>query len=359
VRGHNEGTIWKRADGLWVAQVTLPNGKRKSKYSKTRKVVSDWLLETQKAIKDGMMVDSGKMTVTELLDKYFSEVAEHTLKPKTLESYESIIRLHLKPDLGGIKLSQLTPSHLQTLYSQKIKSGLSNRTVQYIHAVIHRALQQAVKWGLTVRNVADAVDAPKVAKKTPEMLTEAQVKQLIASSSGRMKIILIIATTCGLREGEILGLEWGDVSLEGAVIYVRHTTQTLWKKGIVKSEPKTEKGKRPVELPQYTVAALKQWQAETGDKDGLVIHTSSGKPFSSRNMLRDFAGLLKANEFPHVKFHSLRHFHATSLLKKNVNPKIVQERLGHSRIDMTLDQYSHVIPGMQKEAAGKIDEMFN
>lgn len=270
-----------------------------------------------------------------------------------------IIRLHLKPEIGGIRLSQLTPSQLQTLYSQIIKSGLSNRSAQYTHAVIHRALAQAVKWGLIIRNVADAVDAPKVHKKTPELLTEAQVKSLLAGAEGRMKVILTIAATCGLREGEILGLRWEDVDLAAGMMYVRHTTQSIYKQGIIDSEPKTEKGKRLVELPRFTVQVLTEYQKQTGETEGLIIHTSSGKPFAARNMLRDYKALLEKLGLPKTNFHSLRHFHATSLLKKNVNPKIVQERLGHSRIDMTLDTYSHVIPGMQREAADKVDDIFN
>jgi len=355
-RAHGEGTIFQDSRGYWVGEITLPNGKRKRKYSKTQKVVKDWLHIEREAIKSGLWIGDDRITISELLDRYFNDVALHTLRPKTIESYESIIRLHLKPEIGNVKLAALTPAHLQTLYSKKINSGLSKRSVQYIHAVIHRALKQAMKWGLTVRNVADAVDAPKVKKTAPTTLTQAQIATLLDASDGRMKAILILAITTGMRQGELLGLHWQDIS--GSEIHVQHTTQTLYKQGIVISEPKTEKGKRSITLPEIAINALRDCRQVTGDETGLVFHTSTGRPISVRNLIRDFQAVLEKAGLPHIRFHDLRHTSATLLLIAGVHPKVVQERLGHSRIDMTLDTYSHVVPSMQEDAAEKKNKLF-
>jgi integrase len=357
-RSPGEGTIFQENTNLWVAEITLPDGKRKRKRSKTQKIVRDWLLNQREAVKKGLWQDNEKITVGDFLDRYYTDVASHTLRAKTLVSYESIIRLHLKPEIGYLRLVALTPAHLQNLYAKKLDSGLSKRSVQYIHAVIHRVLTQAVKWGILVRNIADAVDAPKVNKKAPEVLTEAQVKQLLDSTTGRLKAIILIAATCGLRQGEILGLRWEDTDLNKSSIYISQTAQSIYKQGIIISEPKTERGKREVTLPEVTIETLKEYQLVTGDYKGLIFHTDTYKPVAARNVLRDYQALLDKGGLPHVTFHSLRHYHATALLQKNVNPKIVQERLGHSRISETLDIYSHVIPGMQQEAADKIDEIF-
>lgn len=348
-RSKGEGTIYQRKDGSWCAQITLPDGKRVTKYGKTQSQVRDWLLGQRKALQDGLLTEGRNITFGQLLARYYNDVAVHTLKPKTLESYEGLIRLHIQPTLGRIKLSALTPVHLQNLYSEKKKQGYSNRTVQYIHAVIRRVLAQGVKWGLTTRNVAEATDAPKNTPKPPEILTEDQIKKLLSVAEGRMRAILILAVYTGMRQGEILGLHWEDIS--GSEINIRHTSQTLHKKGIVISEPKTEKSRRTITVSQTVLDAL----GEPGD--GLVFQTSTGRPVSARNVGRDYKVLLKRAGLPNVTFHSLRHFHASALLSKNIHPKIVQERLGHSRIDITLDTYSHVIPGMQKEAAEKIDEL--
>jgi integrase len=352
-RSRGEGTIYVRPDGLWVAQITLPSGKRKTKYGKNQQTVRSWLLEARKAAKDGFMTDVGNITFVELIERYYADVAIHTLKPKTLESYETLIRIHIKPELGNIKLNQLTPVHLQTLYSEKIKAGYSKRTVQYIHSIIRRILSQGVKWGMTTRNIADATDAPKNSPKPPEMLTEDQVKKLLASAKGRLKTILSLAVLTGMRRSELLGLYWEDVDLKNGAVHVKHTAQSLRGRGVYIGEPKTEKSKRTITLPQSIVQTL----AEQDPKVGLVFHTSSGKPIAPRNLLRDLQNLLEKCGLPKVTFHSLRHFHASTLLKINIHPKIVQERLGHSRIDTTLDLYTHLVPGMQKEAADKIDEL--
>lgn len=356
-RSNHEGTIFREKTGLWVAEVYV-DGKKTRKRSKNQKVVREWLLEQREAIKKGLWVEDTKVTVAQFFDRYYEEIASHTLRPKTLVSYESIIRLHIKPDLGELRLVQLTPGHLQSLYSKKLNSGLSNRTVQYIHAVIHRVLGQALKWGLVARNVADVVEAPKPAKTAPIVLTEDQVKQLLDASEGRLKVVLILAATCGLRQAEILGLRWEDVGFSESSIYIRQTAQTIHKQGILITEPKTDKGRRSIILPFVALDALMSYQSQTGETEGLIFHTSTGKPISARNLIRDFKSVLEKAGLPNVKFHSLRHFHATSLLKKNVNPKIVQERLGHSRISETLDTYSHVIPTLQQEAADKVDEIF-
>jgi integrase len=355
-RAHGEGSIFQDSRGYWVGDVTLPSGKRKRKYAKTQKAVKDWLQSEREAIKSGLWIGDEKITISELLDRYFNDVAVHTLRPKTIESYESIIRLHLKPEIGNVKLSALTPAHLQTLYSNKIQSGLSKRTVQYIHAVIHRALKQALKWGLTVRNVADAVDAPKVKKTAPTTLTQAQIASLLDAADGWLKTILVLAITTGMRQGELLGLHWEDIS--GSEIHVRHTTQTLYKKGIVISEPKTDRGKRTITLPEIAVKALQEYQQVMSDKTGLVFHTSTGKPISARNLIRGFQTVLEKAGLPHIRFHDLRHTSATLLLIAGVHPKVVQERLGHSRIDMTLDTYSHVVPSLQEDAAEKMNKLF-
>jgi len=164
--------IYQRSDGLWVARISLPNGKRKSKYSLKQKVVKDCLLEKRKQALDGTLADDKELTFSEFLECWLEDVKVPLLSPSTIATHKSIIRNHIKPSISAIRLSQITPAHLSTLYAEKLRSGLSKRTVIYIHTIIHQTLNQALKWGLVARNVATAVNAPTPDKKLIEQLNQ-------------------------------------------------------------------------------------------------------------------------------------------------------------------------------------------
>lgn len=362
-RSRGEGSIFKRSDGLWTARITLPNGKRKTKYAKSQKEVRDWLVEMQNANRAGTWSDAQSVTFAEFMERYLSDVVAHTLRLTTQDSYVSLTRKHLIPELGSIKLINLRPNHLQSLYSDRLNQGYSRRTVQYLHAIMHKALAQAVKWDLIPRNVADAVDAPRPAKQTPQILTQAQARQFLDYvKDDPLYPVWLLAITSGMRKGEILGLRWVDCDLEAGIIHVSQTALTVYKKGMVISEPKTEQSKRSIGLPPATVAALKahkEHQARyhdfSGFKDqGLVFPTKRGTPIGSRNLLKYFQEAVEKAGLPKVSFHSLRHLHATMLLSANLHPKVVQSRLGHSNIAMTMDLYSHVMPGMDEKAVAEM-----
>jgi len=215
-RGHGEGTIYfRQSDNRWVAQVTLDNGKRKTKRFKTQREAQKWLLEARKAKENGVLLDADNIRFSEFLDRWLSDVAKHTVRPKTFESYSYLVNSHIKPSLGHLRLVAIRPDHLQKLYAEKLQSGLSPRTVQYIHALIHRSLGQALKWGLVVRNAADVVEAPRVRRKAPQTLTAGEVRRFLeAARNERWYALYVCAIGLGLRQGELLGLKWGDVDLE-------------------------------------------------------------------------------------------------------------------------------------------------
>lgn len=355
-RARGEGTIYQNPSGLWVAQITLPTGKRKAKYSKNQRVVKDWLLNQRQAVQTGNWVEKDQITVEQFLDRYFEDVAKHSLRPKTLETYEYLLRMHIKPELGKIKLASLRPDQVQNLYANKLESGLSNRTVQFMHSILHKALQQALKWGLVYRNVADLVEPPSVKKKAPQTLSSSQVKQFLNSiRDDRMFPIFALAIGCGLREGEVLGLHYEDIDWETQTIHVKHAIQYLIGKGLVLTEPKTDKSRRAVEIPDFAFQALKDHRDLHNIHQGLMFVTSNGTPFSPRNVIRFFKQSLEQAGLPEIRFHDLRHTSATLLLTAGVHPKVVQEMLGHSQINLTMDTYSHVLPSMQQEASKKMD----
>jgi len=358
-RSRGEGTIFlDKSSGLWVAEITLPNGKKRRKYSKTQTVVKEWLLAQRNALKQGLLVESEKVTVSQFLDCYFTDVASHTVRPKTLESYEYIIRMHIKPEIGPIKLSALRPDHLQKLYSDKLNSGLSRRTVQYIHSVMHKSLDQALRWGLVQRNVADLVDAPSVKRKALNVWSVEQTKKFLDTvKDRRFYPIYVIAISCGMREGEILGLHYEDVDFENGLIHVRHAIQYLLGKGLVLTEPKTEKARRSIKMPDITLQALRQHYDKQKRNQGFIFITGNNTPISPRNLVRDFKSVLAETGLPDIRFYDLRHLCATLHLMAGTHPKTVQSLLGHSQINLTLDTYSHMLPVLEEEAAEKMNSI--
>lgn len=370
-RAAGEGSIFYREDkGLWCGQVTLPSGKRKTKYAKTQKEVKEWLLGQREAVRDQNWVETESLTLSAFLDRYMADVGAHTLRPKTIEAYSYLIRLHIKPELGNLRLTSLRPDHLQKLYSQKLNSGLSRRTVQFIHGVLHKSLNQALRWGLVTRNVADLVDAPTVKKKELQTFTQEQIETFLTAVRGhRWENIYLVAVGTGMREGELLGIHVSDVQMDKGIIQVRHTIQYLVGKGLVVGEPKSDKSKRAIPLPAFAIEAIKRQleyrsaiRESAGEKwteSGMLFTTGNGTPISPRNLIRHFKEVLETVGLPEIRFHDFsRHTHATLLLQAGVHPKVVQERLGHSQISLTMDVYSHVLPSMQEEASSKINDLF-
>jgi len=356
-RTKGEGTIYfNKTSKRWVAQITLPNGQRKGKTSKRQKVVQDWLINQRKKANDGLYVTDEQIKLGAFLDRYLVDVAAHNLRPRTYERYVGVINNHIKPDLGNIRLSALRPDHVQSLYSKKLTSGLSLNSVRYIHAVLHKALFQALKWGLVSRNVSDLVDKPKTERKTFKTWSVVEVNQFLdAVVDHRWYPIYVLAIHTGLRQGELLGIHREDIDLEHGVINVRHQISSIRGQGLTITEPKTDKARRPVILPSTALDALKQHLKVIGNGGGLIFTTSTGNPISPRNILRHFKQVIDQTSLPDIRFHDLRHTHATLLLAAGVHPKVVQERLGHSQISLTLDTYSHVIPSLQSEAAEQFE----
>lgn len=242
------------------------------------------------------------------------------------------------------------------------KVGASTETRRLARVVLRRGLKQALKWGLIVRNVCDAVDAPKMVKSEIMPLTQDQVAKLLAAAKDDwLEALYVTAVGTGLRLGELFGLQWRDVDLNAGTLSVRHTLTEVGGK-LTLTEPKTAKSRRLVTLPRRVVDALadhrKRMVAAGFASVPFVFCNSAGGPLRRSHFHeREFKPLLERAELPAIRFHDLRHTSATLLLKQGVHPKVVQERLGHSQISITLDIYRHVMPSMQADAASRLDSM--
>ena len=288
---------------------------------------------------------------------YMEIVGKHTLRPRTQEMQEVFVRVHINPALGKIKLKDLRPQDLQNFYSQKISSGLSKRTVQLLHTTLRTALKRAVLWGVVARNVTDFVQSPRPVKTAAPFYTKEQLNTFLdAVKNHRWYLIYLLLVYGGFREGEVLGIHYEDCDMVNKVINVRHTVITL-KSGLVIGEPKTKTSKRAVTLPKVAFNELKKHLEQLEKNRGLIFTTSTGSPISPRNLIRDFKKAISSVGLPDINVHGLRHSHASLLLASGINPKIVQERLGHASIALTLSTYSHTIPSMQHDVADKLDEI--
>jgi len=249
-----------------------------------------------------------------------------------------------------------------------LDKGVSARTVLLTHSVLHKALNQALKLGLIGRNPAQAVSRPKVSYKEMRVLTSDEARTFLSAAEGtRYRALFHLALHTGMREGELLGLKWDDLDWVTRQLQVKRQLQVMPGKGLVFAEPKTAAGRRTIVLSKSMVEKLRehlddqnqdrQKAREKWHENGLIFPTTIGTPMAARNMYEDFRKLLKRIDLPLIRFHDLRHTATTLMLQRGVHPKIVQERLGHADISMTLNTYSHVLPSMQAEAAEKLDEL--
>ena len=369
-RGQGEGSIFKRRDGRWCAALNLgwKNGKRHRKwfYGETRDDVQRQLTAALRNHQLGFNVAPGRHTVAQFLERWLTDCVAPSTRPRTLDSYSDSVRLHLRPTIGNIPLANLAPQHVQAMINEKLAAGFSPRSVQYMHSVLSRALNRAVKWDLVPRNVCTLVAPPRVPRHHVEPLSPEDAHRLLdAVKDDQNEALYSVAMALGLRKGEALGLRWLDIDLDAGTVSVRHQLQT--RRGKTLTEPKSERSRRTLPLPQFAVKALRAHRARqlqarllAGSRwkeTGHVFTTSIGTPMDASRVSKLFRKALKKATLPHKRFHDLRHTAASLLLAQGVHPRVVMETLGHSQISVTMNTYSHVMPTLLRDAADKMDAL--
>ena len=365
-RGHGEGSIFQRSDGRWAASISLEGRKCKTYYGKTRKEVQEQLKTALHEQQQSTLLNVPRQTVEQFLRYWLEDVHKPSIRVRTYVRYEGMLRLHFIPVLGHLQLLKLSPQHIQALYAQKLKEGLSTNTVNVLHAILHKAFDHAVRLNLLPRNLCDVVSPPRTEEHEIQSLSLEQVQQLLtAAQDHHLEALFVLALMTGMRRGELLALKWQDVNFAESTLYVRRACIEVTGRGIIETEPKTAKGRRSIHLPPLAIEALKKHRAnqvevrrkaEIWQERDLIFCTSRGTPFIATYLHGVFKALLKKANLPDMRFHDLRHSAATLLLGMGTHPKVVQELLGHSQISMTMDIYSHVMPGMQKDALTKLNE---
>jgi len=323
----------------------------------------------------GLRITSSKMTTADYLARWLRDYASTNVSAKTYQRYKQIVEKNIVPALGHYHLASLTPLQIQDFYSwalthgrsKGVGDGLSPRTVLHFHRVLHKALGQAVRWQLLNHNPADAVEPPKVQRAEMKYLASDETARLLRElDSTPYYLPALIASCTGMRRGEVLGLRWSDVDLDGKCLYVRRSLMQT-DDGLTFKSPKSRKGRR-IDLGDSVLRELRRHKARQAENrlalgasyqdNDLVVCRDDGSACKPDTFTTAFRSYVHRRGF-NISFHSLRHSHATQLLERGINPKVISERLGHANISITLDIYSHVTPTMQEEAASVFDSMLD
>lgn len=377
MRGH----IKRRSGGSWSIVIDIgkdpATGKRRQQWytvKGTKKEAQSKMRELLDALEKGVFVKPNKRTFEAWLEEWLENYAKMRVSPKTWDGYRHIVRRHISPALGALELIKLEPRHLQNHYAKELasgrlngKGGLGNRAVQYEHRIISNALTYALKMGVVSRNVAQAVDPPRVAHKTMMVLAADDIEKVL--NEARLTTyypIIFTALYTGMRRGELLALRWKDLDLTLARLSVVNSLYRLNGKTVIK-EPKSPHSRRMIALPPTLSLMLRDYKGErqarmilTGDpltEEDFVFARNNGKPHDPDTVTGAWAKIAKNVGLANVRFHDLRHTHATLMLMAGIHPKIVSERLGHSKVAITLDIYSHIVPGLQEAAAESFDKL--
>jgi integrase len=355
-----------RKDGRAQAQA-MYEGKRITKYGKTKTEAKQKLDAYLADLRSGKVVLGPKQTVEQYLTHWLENVHRLGIELTSLSRYRGILRTHLIPAFGHLQLSQLTKDHVQAFHAEKLRGGYAPATIRMIHNLLSCALDDAVADGLLARNVCDNVTLPKQRQHKPHVLNKEQASRLVAAARGhRLWFLILMGLATGARLGELLALHWSDFDMHGLRILIRRSVAWIAGMGHVEKEPKTSHGVRKVVLTRVVMDAIQEQKEYIGQVKNSAIHwddldlvfpNKNGRHLRKNQVGEEFHAIISEAGLPaETTMHDLRHSFATLLFAAGVNPKVIQEALGHSNISVTLGMYGDVLPDMQDGIGGIMDD---
>jgi integrase len=368
-RGRGEGSVtFNSAKRLYVASVRDQRGengivRRRFVYAKRKSDVLEKLRALQNAEPSRRTQRQQRMTVGEFIRDWLEASAKSRIRDGTYRLYKGYVDNKITPDhqLSGLRISELTPGDIRAFYGRLAERGDSASLRRKVHVLLKSALKQALKDGELTRNVCDAVDAPRVARREMLCLDEKQSALLLgAVKSSPLRALYVLAQSCGLRLGELLGLQRSDINIAEGRLSVHRTFD---EKSLSAKEPKSERSRRTIELPRMAREALSDHEKNTPpgamNASPWVFCDKEGRPLRGSHIIRDsLTKTLEQAGLPKIRFHDLRHTAATLMLLKGVPIITVSKILGHASVGFTLQTYGHVLPSMEKDAVKKMDELF-
>ncbi len=363
-------TFWQYVVDLGDDPETGRRRQRRKRGFKTQSEANDALEEARRAIEaGGYLFDVEHMSFIEYLEMWLEGLPQTDMKPRTISDYRNETRRYIKPHLGEVKLTKLTPLHLERLYRTLMEGGgkngrpLSAKTVLRVHRVIRKAIGDAERKGILNRNVARLADKPSTSQldtERPAWTPEELRKFLKAAEGDELFALYRLAALTGMRRGELCGLRWEDVDLSEQVVKVRFALAMIDGTPEI-TTPKSRRSRRVLDIDGGTVKILRdhrkrqleaaEFVGEGWQETGYVFTTVIGTSQHPDNVSKRFVALVKTLDVKYLTLHGLRHTHATHLLSIGKNPRMVSERLGHADVAFTLQVYGHVLPGHQREAA--------
>ena len=359
------GSVRERANGTWEGRY-WQGGRQRAVYARTEREAQSKLRAALAAAELGITAPSLRLTTGAWLDRWLAEYVVPLRRPRTAESYRYVVRTHLRPALGRRPLARLSPDDVSGLLARLAAEGkLSPTTRRYIYSILRISLGRALKLGLVARNVCTLVDPPRKSRPELRPLSSDQVTAFLGATEGdRLHALYVVAIGLGLRQGEALALAWEDVDRERGIVHVRHT---LRRGDRAIAEPKTERAKRTLLLPDRVRAALRRQEvAQARDRlaagagwqdSGLIFTTPVGRPLDGVNVTHGFQAALARAGLPRQRFHDLRHAHATLLIEGGVELAIVSRALGHSDLSTTADVYGSWTRDMAGRVASRMDDV--
>lgn len=377
------GHIRRRGERSWELKFDIGTdpltGKRLTRYHSfkgTKRGAAAELVRLMAGVNSGDYVDPSKLTLGDFLDCWERDWAATNVSPKTLERYKELTRCHARPHLGAMKLRKLKPVNFAELYAKLLCEGrspdvgLSARTVGHVHRVLHRALGHAVQWSLLTASPIAGIDPPKVESTEIEILTEDQVRTVIAKLRGHALYPMVVTgLATGMRRGELLALRWKDVDLDGGKVRVEQSLEQTKTAGLRFKSPKTKHGCRAIALPASVVSELRahrkaqlelRLRAGLGraPDDALVFGHWNGEPRSPNATTKEWIRLVASLNLPRVTLHALRHTHASQLIASGMDVLTISRRLGHGSPMITLGVYGHLFSNSDDRAAAVVEAAF-
>lgn len=371
-RVKGEGSIYQRPNGRWRAQIYIA-GERIGYSAKTRTEALDWLLKIRNEVKNGLNIEGSKISYCDFLDDWL-ETKKPQVAEQTWSYYSQIVRDYIKPKLGMYKLRELSTRRIQGFYNHLVEQGIGLRTIEKNHSIIHASLNYALKYGLIVSNPDTFTDPPKPKKKEMRYLNIEEVKKLVQvakEGNDRNFALYYLAIVTGMRQGELLGLQWKNVDLERGIIKVNQNLKRLPNGKLVFGKPKTKTSIRSITIGEDTIEVLKKQKGRiTNEREDIkvkhlwkemdmVFPSTIGTPIDPTNILKKFRQLLKKAGLPRLRFHDLRHTSASLMLNNGVDVLVASRRLGHAKPSITLDVYGHLLSSAQDEVADKMDSILS